>query len=196
MLKLKDRITLGFVAGILANIPKAIFNEALFRKKVESKRYGEVISGIFMPKRQALSEQGEFFGTGGDFIISAVLGVPLVYLISLTGRDSSLLKGFLIGVLGLGGFRGLIANVGPGKTYPRDPKTNIIFSITSAVWGLLASVIAVKLGDEVLFQPKKANSSLLSEPSPDTNHSQHTGEVHQKKRVRRHIVPVPTRKRG
>lgn len=70
MMKIKDRITLGFVAGLLANMPKAILNEILFRKKVESKRYGEVISGVFMPKGQALSKQGRMFGLGGDFVTS------------------------------------------------------------------------------------------------------------------------------
>lgn len=176
MRKIKDRITLGFVAGLLANIPKAILNEALYRKKVETKRYGEVISGVFMPKRQALSKQGKIFGVGGDFVTSAVLGIPLVYIMSLTGKDNYLLKGFLTGVFGLGGFRGLIANVGPGKTYPRDPITNITFSMNSAIWGLLTSVIAIKLGDEALFQPDKARTSLLSEPSKGSIINQQTGE--------------------
>lgn len=151
---------------MLANIPKAFLNETLFRKKVESKRYGEVISGIFMPKRQALSKQGKLFGAGGDFIISSILGIPLVFIMSLTGKDNYLLKGLLAGVVGLGGLRGLLANVGPGKAYPRDPKTNITFALNSAIWGLLTSVILVKLGDEALFQPKKAASlySCLEHP--------------------------------
>ena len=75
MAKIKDRIALGFVVGLLANMPKAILNEILFRKKVESKRYGEVISGVFMPKAQALSKKGKLFGVGGDFVTSSVLGV-------------------------------------------------------------------------------------------------------------------------
>lgn len=194
MKKIKDRITLGFVSGLLANIPKAILNEILFRKKVETKRYGEVISGIFMPKRQALSKQGKFFGIGGDFISSAFLGIPLVYIMSLTGKDKYLLKGLLTGVFGLGGLRGLIANVGPGKTYPRDPKTNITFSINSMFWGLLASAIAVKLGDKALFQPKKAKTSLLSEPSTDTKTPQQTSEINHKI-IHKRLVPVPARNR-
>lgn len=184
MRKIKDRITLGFVAGLLANIPKAISNELLFRKKIESKRYGEVISGIFMPKGQALSKKGKLFGVGGDFITSGFLGIPLVYIMSLTGKDNFLLKGFLAGVIGLGGFRGLIANVGPGKTYPRDPKTNIAFSIHSSLWGLMASTLIVMLGDKSLFEPRQAKNSLLSEPATETNNPQQIGEANHTNRVR------------
>ncbi|MBU7005796.1 hypothetical protein [Phosphitispora fastidiosa] len=80
MCKIKDRITLGFLCGILANIPKALLNECLFQNKVETKRYGEIICGIFMPKYQALSKKGRLFGIGGDFITSAILGIPLTVL--------------------------------------------------------------------------------------------------------------------
>ncbi|TYO94512.1 hypothetical protein [Desulfallas thermosapovorans] len=164
MKKIKDGITLGFLCGFLANIPKAIANEVLFRKKIESKRYGEVISGIFMPKSKALSKQGKLFGVGGDFVTSSILGIPLVYMMLLTGKDNFLLKGFLTGVIGLGSFRGLLANVGPGKTYPRDPQTNITFTINSAMWGIVASSLIVMLGNESLFKPKQAKNSLLNQP--------------------------------
>ncbi|ATW28469.1 hypothetical protein [Candidatus Formimonas warabiya] len=161
MKKITDRIMLGLVGGFIGNIPKSVFNEILFRKGIETKRYGEIIGGIFMPREEVRSRTGMHFGAGADFVMSSLLGIPLVYLLSFTGKDYYLVKGGLTGLIGMGAFRGIIANIGPGKTYPRDPRTNMTLSLTSTLWGVVSSLAVITLGNKDLFKPKP---SVLSCP--------------------------------
>lgn len=156
MRKIKDRIFLGLVAGLIGNIPKAVSNELLFRKGIEKKRFGEIIAGIFLPAKQTKTKSGKIFGLGADFIVSAFMGVPLVYLLTFSGKDKFPIKGIFAGMVGFGALRGLLANVGPGKTYPKDVTTNAMMSWGSLLWGVTASFIAVILGDKSLFKPKFA----------------------------------------
>ncbi|MDX9872891.1 MAG: hypothetical protein RBT41_10805 [Clostridia bacterium] len=152
MKKIKDRLTLGLLCGFLGNIPKTILNEVSYRKGLEKTRYGEIVTGIFMPKKQAQSKDGVTFGVAGDYLLASMLGIPLVYLFTYTGKDNYGLKGWVGGMAGMGLFRALIANIGPGKTYPKDVLSNSMMSISSTLWGITAATLIVHWGDERLFK--------------------------------------------
>lgn len=145
---------LGLLAGAIGGVPRIIANEALVRLGPEHKRYGEVFAGTFLTPRRTKTKPGLIFGAAGDFILSSVLGIPLVYVLSLTGKDYSLAKSWITGIIGFGAYRGLLANLGPGKTYPRDPFSNILMSASSSLWGIAAGLATNYLGDETLFAPK------------------------------------------
>ena len=162
MRKIKDRIILGLVIGFIGNISKIVTNELLYRKGIEKKRFGDIVAGIFLPTKQAASKKGTLFGVAGDFAVSAFLGVPLVYLLSFTGKDKAWVKGWLTGAFGFGLFRGVMATFGIGKTYPKDPITNSLMTMNSSFWGITAGLLAPLIGDERLFRP---TPSTLSNPN-------------------------------
>lgn len=159
MIKIKDRIYLGLLSGFIANIPKEALSELLYRKGIEKGRFANMAAGIFIPKKNALSKKGALFGLTHDFMLASGLGIPLVYLLSFTGKDKWLIKGLLTGGLGFGVFRGLMANVGPGKTYPKDPLSNISMTLGSLMWGAIASGIAISFGEQNLYNPNPLNKS-------------------------------------
>jgi hypothetical protein len=162
--KIKDRILLGLISGLIGNIPKSLINEILFRKGTESKRYGNIVSGLFLSNLETQRKSGVIFGTVGDFVIASILGVPLVYLLSYTGKDKSWLKGILVAILGFGTFRGIMSKMGNFLSYPKDTQTNALMSMSSFLWGITTALTALKLGDEGLFKP---NPVVLSNPKED-----------------------------
>lgn len=175
MSKIKDRIILGIVAGLLANIPKAIGNELLYRNGMEKRRYGDIISGLHMPLKQAKTKQGTAFGVVGDFLFSASMGIPLVYLLSFTGRGHAWIKGWLTGVAGFGLFRVLLSTISFSQTNPKDPVTNAIMSGFNSLWGIVAGLIAINLGDERLFKPQ---TTILSNPDEWSNNQNANKKQH------------------
>lgn len=152
MKKIKDPLILGLVAGTLAAIPKTLMNEILYRTGLETKRYAEVVSGVFLRQAAAKSRPGAGYGLFFDFIISSGMGVPLVTILRKTGTDEGLLKGGLTGLIGFTVLRGIMANFGPGLNYPKDSNSNIAMSLSSFLWGITASAIAMSIADRSVLE--------------------------------------------
>jgi len=161
VIKIKDRISLGLLSGFIANIPKEALSELLYRKGIEKGRFASMAAGVFIPKKSALSKKGILFGLTHDFMLASTLGIPLVYMLSFTGKDKWLIKGLLAGGLGFGVLRGLMANVGPGKAYPNDPLSNISMTLGSLMWGTIASSIAISLGELNPYNTYPLNKSKI-----------------------------------
>lgn len=197
--KIKDKIILGLLIGFIGGIPKLIINEILVRKGIEKKRFAEIVAGMFVTHEEAISRKGILFGLFGDFVTSSFLGVPLVYLLSLTGKKHNVIKGGMMGLIGLGAFRAIIGKLGYKNTSPTDVVSNASLSMTSTLWGITAGIMAMKLGHKSVFEQEA--SMLKNEPQRETrliepsNYHKQNGEINHKNRVRRHIVAVPSRKR-
>lgn len=162
MKKINDRIMLGLLVGLISNIPKTLSNEYFYRKGLEKRRFGDIVAGIFLPKYRLITKGATVFGIFGEFIISSFLGIPLVYFLSYTGKDKAAIKGLVTGLFGFGFLRGLLANIGIGRNYPKDVVTNAMMSWSSSLWGVTAGLITPLLGDSALFKPKNI---VLSNPS-------------------------------
>lgn len=199
MREITDKIILGLVAGLIGNIPKVIINEILVQKGIEKKRFAEIVAGILVTRKEAISKKGVVFGFLGDFATASFLGIPLVYLLSKTGKNHKIIKSGMMGLVGLGIYRGIIAQLGNKGTYPTDVVTNASMSMTSTLWGVCAGILATRFGHKSVFEQEKA-SKLIIQPQRESrlnqtaNNNQLTGEINHKKRVRKHVVPVPSRK--
>ena len=167
--KINDRILLGLVIGLTANIPKTLWNEYFYRKGIEKRRFGDLVAGIFLPYNRARSKKGTIFGFLGDMCVSNFLGILLVYLISFTGKDKAIIKGCLTGLLGFGLFRGILARIGIVATYPKDVATNAMMSFSSSLWGIIAGLLVPLIGHKDLFEPSPL---VLSNPPNVVENSQ------------------------
>ncbi len=154
MRKINDRIILGLLTGIIANIPKTLGNEYLYRRGIDKRRFGDLVAGVFLPSYRVRSKKGTIFGTIGDMFVSSLFGVPLVYLLTYTGKDKTGIKGLMTGLFAFGLFRGIISRVGISTTYPKDVVTNVMMSAISSLWGLTAGLLIPLLGNRDLFEPK------------------------------------------
>lgn len=154
MRKINDRICLGLLIGLLANIPKTINDEFWYRMGYNKRRFSHVVAGIFLPYSKAKSRKGIIFGVYLETFISCLLGIPFVYMLTYTGKDKAWLKGLISGILYFDILRGILARVGIGKTYPNDLFTNAMMSVSSSLWGIAAGLLVPFLGNEELFKPK------------------------------------------
>ncbi|MFZ5942790.1 MAG: hypothetical protein ACOYVD_01685 [Bacillota bacterium] len=164
MEKIKDRITLGVVVGIAANLIKQglsfLFKELGWSTITPDKKAG----GIFLSRKKTKQPEGKILGIIADFCIACKLAILLVFLISSTGKDNHLLKGLSgssTAWIVMYGFLSRIGGTGFSIIRPKDAITSLL---THAVFGLVASQLIVTLGDESLFQPKY---QTLSNPSSE-----------------------------
>ncbi len=167
MRKINDRIILGLVVGLLANIPKTIICEILYQKGITKRKCSDLAASIFIPTYKVSSKKGNIFGLFCDFIIASFNGIPYIYLLTYTGKGNALIKGFANGIFNFGLFRGFVLKVGTGGAYPKDILTNTMMGITSSVWGVTTGLLTLLLGNKDLFEPKP---HVQSNP-PDVIHS-------------------------
>lgn len=155
-MKIKDRIVLGIVAGLIGNAAKTLYS--LSAIKIGEGKVSPVkkAAGMFLNKRQMLikKRQNSILGVLADNTVGAVLGIFGTYLLTFTGKDHYRLKG-----LGLGNFAwvsayGVLSTMGATRTKPLSVEDNIRAFFTHSVYGLVTSEMIVRLGDERLFAPR------------------------------------------
>jgi hypothetical protein len=139
-----------------------------------------MVGGIFLTKKRASSTRpGIWFGVSGDLVVSTLLGVPLAFILSRTGRKHAALKGCLFALLGFGTFRGIVANEGPTGIYPRDIRSNTIMTLSSVFWGLTAATVMNAIADDEVFAAADQNAEhQLNQASAGDDHPPRIRLVH------------------
>ncbi|MDT3698086.1 MAG: hypothetical protein RO469_01560 [Thermincola sp.] len=166
MRKIKDPIMLGIVAGLIGNIAKLAGN--LFNRHVLYKSdttYSEIAGGLFMSKREREKSVGKAVGGIADFVLSALLGIPLVYILRYTGQDKAVIKGTGYGHLAwmaIYGAFGRLMGVKRG-VFPLNADTNMSAFANHAWYGAVTALVINKLGDPSLFPEPKSGRT------PDVN---------------------------
>ncbi|HBV87170.1 MAG TPA: hypothetical protein DEF42_11110 [Desulfosporosinus sp.] len=160
MRKIKDKLILGLVVGLLADIPKNLLCLTLFNADITTRKCSDLAASVFIPTYKVFSKKGTLFGLLCDFVVGSLNGIAAVYLITSTGKvnkKNALIKGLLSGLVSFGLFRGLFIKVGTSKypkAYPSDILTNVTMSISSSIWGVTAGLLTLLLGHKDLFEPK------------------------------------------
>lgn len=145
---LRDRLTLGVLAGLVGNAAKNAVDVVLRAGRQDQMGFSDLAARIFVPKQEAVTDAGRFLGRLADYGLAAAYGVPTVYLLSRTGTDSLLLKGSLMGVVTWGVGLGLARNLGLGKTGPLDAGANLRMLLAHVVGGMVTAQVAACLADE------------------------------------------------
>lgn len=157
MFKIKDRILLGLISGILAGVPGRIINKFIYKKGLTDIRYNPMAAELFLPKKASKTQGGVLLGLIVNNINVAVNGVGLAYLLSATGKDHKLLKG-----MGTGAFLWIMIDGIMGsqmlKIKSSKPLGPAIRLLDHLLYGALCSTLITQLGDERLFPPKVTKS--------------------------------------
>jgi len=171
MLKIKDRILLGAVAGLTGAIVKTVIDEVSHNNKLSQRSFRETAAGVWVKKNsEAKSLQGQVLGGLLDLGMSIAGGVGTVYLLTETGRDQLITKGLISGV-GLGSMINfLISSLPQNKIKPTDATSNLSYMVSHAAYGLVTTVMAAKLGHPSLFDRQPVNDYL--EPTELTTEQQ------------------------
>jgi hypothetical protein len=160
--KIADRILLGVISGLSANIIKLAMGKAAMKLNVADLDGPMKATGLLVPAHKIADRKGMFVGYLADSSIAAMIGIFTVYVLSITGKDRALLKGTLIGKSMWTVLYGVLATFGASKVAPVDPKTALAEFASHSVYGATAAALAVRLGDERLFNgriPLSASST-------------------------------------
>ncbi|MCR3921428.1 MAG: hypothetical protein NUK65_02790 [Firmicutes bacterium] len=156
MLKIKDRVALGVLAGLGGNLVKTAIDELSYQMRISQRSFRETASGVWVSKRQSRSVKGQILGGLLDFGMGAVGGIGTVTLLSKTGRDKLLVKGLVSGVA-MGSTVTALASAFPqNRVRPKDAASNLSYMVSHAIYGVVTTYVAAKLGDPSVFNIESA----------------------------------------
>lgn len=171
MLKIKDRVTLGVIAGLCGNLVKTAIDEISLRGKISQRSFRGTASGVWVSnKSEATSIKGQILGGILDFGTGVLGGIGTVYLLSKTGKDQLTTKGLVSGITIGSSITALLSAFPSNKVRPKDAASNLSYMVSHAAYGLVTTYVAAKLGDPLLYDPKPYNNYL--EPTKRTTQNQ------------------------
>ncbi|MDT3699044.1 MAG: hypothetical protein RO469_06410 [Thermincola sp.] len=166
MFKIKDRVTLGVVAGLAGNLVKSVIDEVSTKKKISQRSFRGTAAGAWVSKKESTNINGQILGGLLDFGMGSLGGVGSVYLLSKTGKDHLVTKGLLSGITMGSLITFALAAVQSNKAKPKDAASNLSYMVSHAAYGLVTTFVAAKLGDQSVYDVKPQNNNL--EPTRQT----------------------------
>lgn len=151
MVRIKDRLLLGVVAGLGGNVAKSIIVKVAQKFKLAEFNGSTKAAGMLVPPHKIAEPTGRVIGHITDNIIACILGVGTVFMLSITGKDKAVLKGALTGQAMWCGLYGMLATMGATKINPGSTKTVLSEFIGHTAYGAVTAGLAEKLGDPGLF---------------------------------------------
>lgn len=174
-MKIKDRFLLGIVAGLGGNLAKLAIGKTGKKMQWAELHGPDMAAGMFIPPVKLASTQGRIAGLIADSVIAGVLGVVTVYGLSLCGKNQASIKGLAGGSAMWTCVYGIASAMGLTKVKPHSPKTVLNEFVSHTIYGLVTATLAVKLGDEGLF-----NGKIPLFASPISQSSQQKDETTEK----------------
>lgn len=150
MRKIKDRITLGAITGIVISAPFQMFDALIHELKITDVSYGYSASNLFLTKDKTTTSGGKTISSLVNFVNSGLVATAITYTLALTGKDKAILKGVGIGAMMWVGISGLISNVGL-NIKSKKPSTPLISFAEHLLHGAMCSYMITKIGDDSLF---------------------------------------------
>ncbi|MCK8818062.1 hypothetical protein MWH28_11905 [Natroniella sulfidigena] len=149
-MKIDDTIVLGGLAGIVGTIPSLLFNFIAVQLGFMEYYTFEIASSIYMLEEFTRSPLSVVLGFSLWMITSAILGVLIIYLFRVTGRDYWWFKGpvLIVGIMYIGIY-GFFYDVG-AWIVPNDATSNMILFLDNLLFSVVASYFIVRWGKEVI----------------------------------------------
>lgn len=161
MKKIKDRMVLGIVSGIVGTILKTGSDEFFLRKKISQRSYRETAAGIWVNKRsEAKKPYGQVLGTIMDLGLGMAGSIGQVYILTKTGKNNLVTKGVFFGVTFGAVITAMMSGFITNKVKPKDARSNLSYIISDIFYGLGTTFTTSILGDESLWDTPPANDYL------------------------------------
>lgn len=159
MKKIKDRVTLAIVSGLIGTILKTASDEVFLRNKISQRSFRETASGVWVStRREAKSPYGQILGQIMDLGLGMVGAVAQVQLLSKTGKNNLAAKGTFFGITFGAVITAMLSGFNSNKVKPKDAKSNLSYIISDAIFGLGTTFSMALLGDESLWDAPPANN--------------------------------------
>lgn len=145
MLKIRDTITIGSIAGIIATLVFISVNYIFKLLGYQFTSTWESTAGIFLSNNLVHTPLGFIIGFLGQFVIGASGGIIMAYILKFTGYDYYILKG-----LGMGAFYWLVGVGIIGKIINMtqqiadEPVTNFLIILDLTIFSIISVLIIKK----------------------------------------------------
>lgn len=150
MRKIKDRIILGAISGLVMSVPLQVFDALIHELKITDVSYGYSAAKLLLTKDKITTPGGKAISSLVNFINSSLTATAITYTLSLTGKDKAIVKGAGTGALLWVGISGLLSNVGL-NIKSKKPSTPLISLAEHLLHGAMCSYMIMKIGDDSLF---------------------------------------------
>lgn len=153
MRKIKDRIILGMVSGILAGKIAEYSNVLQYKWGLTDVSYALAASKLFIPKSKVNSTQAQILSSMVNGVNEGIAGTMIAYFLTLTGRDRAVLKSTGLGCMLWVLLNGLVYSVGL-RIKTQKPLTPMLSFLDHVLFGSLCGFLVSRLGDDSLFPDK------------------------------------------
>lgn len=159
--KIDDRVLLGFIAGVTGNLFKTAVDEISLRMKISQRSFRSTAAGLWVNNQsEATNAKGQLLGSLFDFGAAGVGGIGIVELLTRTGNDRVLAKGIVSGI-SIGSIVTAMMSMFPtNKVRPKDAASNLSYMLSHAVYGVVAAIVASKMGTANLYDVEPRNDYL------------------------------------
>ncbi|KLU67853.1 hypothetical protein DEAC_c02600 [Desulfosporosinus acididurans] len=157
MEKIKDRIFLGFIAGMIGAIPGRLLNKLEFKLGITDSRYEEMASMLFVSRRDAHKIMGNGVGKIANGLLTSANGITTAYVLSKTGRDHAMLKGIGISSMAWLGIYGISTQAQVRKS--NKPIAALLSYLDHVIFGATTATLVSTLGADSIFPPHKDRDS-------------------------------------
>lgn len=156
MKKIKDRILLGAITGVLVSAPLQLLDIWLDKRGITDVNYGPSAAKIFLTKEKTKSPGGRVISAAINIVNTGAVATFITYIISLTGKDKAIVKGAGVGSLMWVGLAGFLSRVGLNikSKRPSSPLISLAFHL---VFGAMCGYTITKLGDDSLFPDRSVS---------------------------------------
>jgi len=160
MQKIKDRVTLSIVAGLIGLVGLTLTDEISQRAKISKRSFRQAAAGVFVSKKEAKKTTGQVLGIIMNSAVSIIGADYIIKRMSQNGRDKLFFKGITTGII-FGAIVTVIPNLAHwNKMKPKDAASNLSYVFSNMVFGLLATFTAAILGHDSLFDTPPQNNYL------------------------------------
>lgn len=133
---IKDKILIGALIGLLADVLKLITNYILYLLGYTKVVFWQIVATLFLHKEYLYDTSAYFIGGVADIIFTSLLGVIFVHVIYLWGSKYLWIKGLAYGlVVWVGAFGLFISRIAEEKL-PQSPNGVVVTIIAHIVFGL------------------------------------------------------------
>lgn len=154
MFKIRDRVLLGIVTGIICGMPGRLMNAIEYHLGLTDVKYGQMASSLFLPKNKVNTSEAKIVASLTNHINISLTGILVTYLLSATGRDNAVVKGAGVGSTLWIVIYGLTARLGLNIA-SKKPLAPLLTFVDHAIFGALSGLFVSKFGHDSLFPDSK-----------------------------------------
>lgn len=164
MKKIKDKMLLGVIAGLSANVIKNILGLSGMKLGLQEIDGPHRAAGMLVPPHKIADPKGKLVGFLADTVMSGTLGVVTLSGLILFGKKHSVLKGSLVGAGMWTMLYGVLGSLGATKVNPITPQTVLAEFIEHTVYGAVTAAIITSIADQSVFKSSQNQDQTLQQP--------------------------------